>query len=77
MILASKTVKMPEHKRSQDEPRHSVHAFLPSTRKAEARGSLWVQGQPESQGVLGGQPERLDKLAVGRRAYTRKSQYFS
>jgi hypothetical protein len=53
MILASKTVKMPEHKRSQDEPRHSVHAFLPSTRKAEARGSLWVQGQPESQGVLG------------------------
>ena len=42
-----------------------AHTFNPSTQKAEAGGSLWIQGQPGLQSeIQEGQPELLHKETV-------------
>ena len=57
-----------------------AHAFNPSTREAEAGGSLWVRGQPGLQELVPGQAPKITEkpcLKKKKKKKKKKSEAFS
>ena len=52
-----------------------AHTFTPSTREAEAGGSLWVQDQPGLQSKLHDSQDYVEKPCLEKQAKKKKKSY--